>query len=256
MLFCLAFDGFLYLEPPHVHSRHSVAKSSYCALHPHCPHSFWHILSLPCASFACTVASRRCASDFSVGSERYIAQKTSRLSHTLSPTMERKPVSETHPHLKDFFKLLEVAREESDRGSVLIHASMLDDMLAQIVNAYLISDPETEALTDGFNAPIGTFSARILMAFSLGTISKEEYRELNLIRKVRNDFAHSIEASFADARIAARCYELTFAAMPYGEVKVNARGRFITAASALILTLVNRAHYVRQERLAYKPWRI
>lgn len=169
--------------------------------------------------------------------------------------MDRQPLSESHPHLKDFVKLLDIAREESDRGSVLIHASMLDDMLGQIINAYLISDQETEALTDGFNAPLGTFSARILMAFSLGTISKEEYRELVLIRKIRNDFAHSIEASFADARIGSRCHELIFAAQPYGEVTVDARGRFLTSAAALILKLVNRAHYVGQERLTNKSWR-
>lgn len=165
-----------------------------------------------------------------------------------------KPFAETHPHLKDFIKLLEIARTESDRGTVLIHAQMLDELLSQIISAYLIDAPETRALIEGFNAPLGTFSARTLMAFSLGTISKEEYRELGLIRKIRNDFAHSIEASFADVRIAARCSELRFAAHDYDDVHVDAQGKFITSASSLTLDLVNRAHYVRQERLAYKPW--
>jgi hypothetical protein len=38
-------------------------------------------------------------------------------------------INETHPHLKEFTNLLDVAREESDRGAVLVHCSMLDELL-------------------------------------------------------------------------------------------------------------------------------
>jgi DNA-binding MltR family transcriptional regulator len=80
---------------------------------------------------------------------------------------------------------------------------MLDELLKRSIEAYLIAHKEVRALTDGFNAPIGTLATRTLMAFALGLISEREYQELILIRKVRNDFAHAIETSFSDQSVAA-----------------------------------------------------
>jgi mannitol operon repressor len=164
-------------------------------------------------------------------------------------------IDKTHPHLKEFTRLLDVAREESDRGAVLVHCSMLDELLKRTIEARLIIHSDVAKLTDGFNAPLGTFSSRILSALALGIISTREYDELELLRKIRNLFAHSIEASFRDQAITSRCKALTYAIKTEpDEPRPDARGQFLTSAACLTLNLVNRPHYVSLERLAHHDW--
>ena len=158
------------------------------------------------------------------------------------------------PHMERFKGLLEEMNRESPRGKVLISASLLDDHLGESITARLISHPSVEKLTSGFNAPLGTFSARITAALALGVISEDEYHDLEIIRKIRNAFAHRLKASFEEDGIKDRCDNLKAAAQPYADVEVNAEGRFTTAAVALILKLTNRAHYVAERRLSYEPW--
>src|SRR5690242_9667757 len=63
----------------------------------------------------------------------------------------------------------------------------------------------------GFNSPLGSFSARIKLAFYLGKLSKVARRELDLIRDIRNKFAHDPNVvAFADQNVANQCRELKF----------------------------------------------
>ena len=41
-------------------------------------------------------------------------------------------------------------------------------------------------------APLGTFSARSRVAYSFGILSKDEYDDIDLIRDIRNKFAHQM----------------------------------------------------------------
>jgi DNA-binding MltR family transcriptional regulator len=162
---------------------------------------------------------------------------------------------EESPHLKEFIQLLAIVRKESDRGAVMVHVSMLDELLKRSVEARLVDHAEVEKLTEGFNAPIGTLAARALLAFAVGVISEVEYREAEQIRKIRNHFAHSVEMSFADDRVTSRCNLLTYAIRDTVEKRISPRDKFITASTSLILSLVNRAHYVEQRRLFYGGWK-
>jgi DNA-binding MltR family transcriptional regulator len=47
---------------------------------------------------------------------------------------------------------------------------------------------------------LGTFAARIAAAYSMGLISDLEYKDCELIRKIRNEFAHKVHMSFKDDR--------------------------------------------------------
>lgn len=165
----------------------------------------------------------------------------------------KKPkILETHPHLKDFVEFLDHLRQESERGQVLISASVLDDLLVKALQAFLIEGHSAEKLLNAFNAPLGTFSARIEATHAMGIISDEERHDATVIRKIRNEFAHTLAISFADQRIKDLCASLHFRAK--GDVKILARHQFSSAVSALILNLTNRPHYVAQKRLAWSPW--
>nr|WP_245341640.1 MULTISPECIES: transcriptional regulator [unclassified Rhizobium] len=155
-----------------------------------------------------------------------------------------------------FSDFLDDFNKETERGAALAAAAMLDDQLGKVIEAFLIPNKGSQALLSGFNAPLGSFSARIAAAFGLGLISEAEYRECELIRKVRNEFAHQIRVSFATEKVVVLCAQLQMAVKPYADVKVNTRGQFTTAAVALVLNLTNRPHYVGQRRLQAVDWKI
>ena len=136
----------------------------------------------------------------------------------------------------------------------MVATAMIDDLIGRAIAARLVDAPEVGILLDGFNAPLGSLSARIVAAFGLGVISKPEFDDLQIIRKIRNDFAHRTGVTFSDNSVKDRAMLLTMAAQDYGEVVVGAEGRFTTAAVALILNLTNRAHYVSLKRLTHERW--
>jgi mannitol operon repressor len=160
----------------------------------------------------------------------------------------------TYPHLAEFNSFLKELNKESDRGAALISIAMLDDLLKNIILAFLIDDKDTPKLLSGFNAPLGTFSARIITAFSLGLISEKEYKECNWLKIVRNQFAHNVHQNFSDQKVKDVCANLRFAATNIPGHPNLPRGQFLTSATALILGLTNRPYYVSQKRIVYQSW--
>ena len=164
------------------------------------------------------------------------------------------PLSETHPHLKEFSAFLPKLNEESARGAVLISCAFIDELLQRTLLSFFLDHKIAVSLVDGFNAPLGTFSTRASAAFALGLISEEEYEETDTLRKIRNSFAHDIHVDFEDEKIAALCNKLLLAAKDYGDVVVSSRGQFTSSATCIILRLVNRPHYVEQKRRSHVNW--
>ena len=62
----------------------------------------------------------------------------------------------------------------------------------------------------GTDSPLSSFSARINASFALGLIPAAVHRDLHLIRKIRNDFAHKLSVhSFEESPFRDWCSELT-----------------------------------------------
>lgn len=99
---------------------------------------------------------------------------------------------------------------ESDRACVILAASLLDTALISLLQARLCPNPgNSDPLFDGANAPLSTFSARIDMCFRLGILSSRFCRDLHLIRKIRNDFAHNVAGcAFTESAIRDRIQAL------------------------------------------------
>jgi mannitol operon repressor len=159
------------------------------------------------------------------------------------------PFEKTHPYLKELPAFLDSLNKESERGAVLIAGAMLDDALALAIQRRLVDHKDTKKLTDGFNAPLGTFSARILGAFSLGIISEAEYAEMETLRKVRNKFAHGVTASFKDQQLKDLCQNLK-GCVP--GLDTDARARYTTSILPMIIATLNRANWGAGERLTFK----
>ncbi len=167
---------------------------------------------------------------------------------------DRDEVLKEYPNLKDFLPYLDELNKESPRGKVLISTGYLEQMLKEILSSFLLKDKVVDDLFEGGNAPLGTFSARLKLAFTLGLISEVEFRDIDLIRRIRNDFAHDMKASFENESVKNRCRQLKHK-VPDDKGKVAAEGQFTSAATGLLLNLVNRAAYVSEARRSYINWR-
>jgi DNA-binding MltR family transcriptional regulator len=105
--------------------------------------------------------------------------------------------------------------QESDRGAALVAASLLDERLKAILQAFLLQSKVSSELLGGFNAPLGTFSSRASAAYALGLIQRNEFDEINLIRKIRNEFGHKWKGvTFNAAPIADLCRSLPWLGPP------------------------------------------
>ena len=163
-------------------------------------------------------------------------------------------ILEENPHLAEFLPFLDTHNAESPRGSVLVACSFLDEQLRAIIEAFLVPDSDKSLLLNGFNAQIGTFSARIKTAHCLGLISDAERDDLDTLRKIRNEFAHSHRVDFDAQKVIDLCSNLNFSASPRSDVTVSAYARFSLGAVGLVLNLVNRAHYVGRAGLQKREW--
>lgn len=70
-------------------------------------------------------------------------------------------------------------------------AAFFDEVLGRLISAFLRDTKSSEDILEGFNAPLGTFSARIRAAHALGLINDAEFADCERLRKIRNAFAHS-----------------------------------------------------------------
>ena len=85
--------------------------------------------------------------------------------------------------------------EESDRASVILIVSWADHFL-ELKLAREFSKGNSDARSSLFssNGAFATFSAKQNAAFCAGWIDRDVYHDLQVIRKLRNEFAHSIDS--------------------------------------------------------------
>lgn len=88
----------------------------------------------------------------------------------------------------------ELVKSSSDRSCVIVAAAYIDELLGYIFKLFLTfpsSEKEDKELFSGYG-PLSTFSSKIVLSYRLGLISNYEYKTLQIIRKIRNSFAHDI----------------------------------------------------------------
>jgi len=95
---------------------------------------------------------------------------------------------------ENFQKTIKIRRalsKESDRGCVLLAVSYLEDALGKYILSYLYGTSKFKK--DFVRTNLSSFNSRINFAFSIGLINENLFKDLNVIRDIRNKFAHSFE---------------------------------------------------------------
>lgn len=97
---------------------------------------------------------------------------------------------------------------ESDRGCVIFGTALLSESLEELLRASFRRGPEDAKLIDSLfegYAPLSTFSAKLQLAYALGILPRHLREKIELVRRIRNEFAHeSGPLSFDDSRCADR----------------------------------------------------
>jgi DNA-binding MltR family transcriptional regulator len=121
---------------------------------------------------------------------------------------------------------------ETDRGCALMAVAYLDQELRRLLTSFLVKDDETvKRLFEGYG-PLSSLSSRIDLAYCLGLLSKPATRDLNLVRKIRNSYAHlSKKIDFDTIQIKNQCNELAYAGPILNED--DNRAKFISAVLGL-----------------------
>ncbi len=91
---------------------------------------------------------------------------------------------------KEFYSFIEDFNYETDRAAVILGAAKLDTQLNHLLKKVLVPiTSKNDELFEG-DSPLASLSAKTLLAYRLGLIDSKFTQALNLIRKIRNTFAH------------------------------------------------------------------
>ena len=105
-------------------------------------------------------------------------------------------------HLFDWNRMIDSFHKESDRGAAVLVGGFVENYLGVYLQSLVV---DAKVAGDLFQAvgPLSSFSQRIAVARAFGFISKDDYDDLNVIRKIRNHFAHHpLAASFSESPVA------------------------------------------------------
>lgn len=147
---------------------------------------------------------------------------------------ENSPPSFAAQH--EHFLLSFILLSETDRAVAVLAPMHLDTMLGTLLKLVMAPKSATELL-DG-DRPLSSFSSRINAAHAFHLILEAIWRDLHLVRKIRNEFAHKIDVhTFGDAQVVNFCkaLEVSLHSVPEFEVRDqgSARSRFLDAVYAL-----------------------
>jgi hypothetical protein len=87
-----------------------------------------------------------------------------------------------------------------DRVAAIVSAAFVDDKLATALKARVHQDKDIIERMFNHAGPLGSFSAKIDFALLIGVLSKEAVEDLHTIRKVRNEFAHTLKTKSFNAQ--------------------------------------------------------
>jgi len=95
----------------------------------------------------------------------------------------------------DFGKQVSKAlAEESDRACVILVTSWADHLLRiRLAQEFAKGNADARGALFATNGPFATLSSKLNAVFCAGWLDRDVYHDLNVIRKMRNQFAHSIE---------------------------------------------------------------
>jgi len=118
------------------------------------------------------------------------------------------PIGESQEH---FDRLQKELMEQTDRGAALIGGAFLEWRIKQAIRTRLHTWDEHGEVLFGNDEKPGElmFANQCRMAYCLGLVGKEGLRDLGIVGRIRNKFAHRLSVtSFEVEHVARQCKDL------------------------------------------------
>lgn len=157
--------------------------------------------------------------------------------------------------IKYFSMFLKEFQDETDRGAALVGAALIDSRLNRILTSHLIECKESNDLIEGGNSILSSLSARNKICFCLGLITRIEFKEIETIRKIRNEFAHQVHGlDFNNQRISDLCKNLKADTPDNKHFDGDSRKIFINSVVLTSLSLWYRPEYAKHLKAKQNKW--
>ena len=155
---------------------------------------------------------------------------------------------------KQWKELVSEFRFKSDRAVVILGIAYLQTHLRRILESFFVEDAKIPAMLLEEECPLGSFSARIKAAYSLGLVSPNEFHDLLAIQSIHNEFIGEIEGvKFTDDEIRDQCFRLKIPRkMSLPEEAQTPRRLFVFATAVLAQQFMLRASQAAQEKRTHR----
>ncbi len=153
-------------------------------------------------------------------------------------------LSRQMPTDDEFLRIMTDIEHMDNRAAALVLASLIDNLLEFAIKFRFVplKGDDFDKLFRNPTAPLASFSAKITLAHALGLCDEVMRRQLDIMRSVRNAFAHTImPVTFDDPLIAAECYRLDpvrLIDIPYQPVEDSPKGRFLYVGRVIAFQLI------------------
>ena len=115
------------------------------------------------------------------------------------------------PSIKDIGRIYAEVQLAEDYTAAILSSSLMDTMLRYLITSHLTpmgSDRE-DAILGGQTGALNTFSSKIEKSYAMGLIGPETRGVLEIVRKVRNFFAHyASQGGFDIPEVLAECRKI------------------------------------------------
>jgi DNA-binding MltR family transcriptional regulator len=157
------------------------------------------------------------------------------------------------PELRKLNDFLTEFNKESPRGLVLISAAYLDEILEGLLIAFLIDGKISTKFISDPTSPLGSFYSRTILCYCLGLLEEDEYRALNIIRDIRNTFAHKWgNASFDEQRI--KDLVRLLPTTGHKDLDLDSLAHYKMSVASLLVQLLWRERLVKKEKREIRDW--
>lgn len=139
-------------------------------------------------------------------------------------------------NLKESIALFQEIENQTDRGAAIVGVAWVEEELLAAIQSFLQKDKKAWDRLFGRSGSLSTFSAKIDMARLLGIVDEEIASDLHRLRKIRNEFAHSVLGKNSEAptfntiHIRDMCFSIRCSSH---EEDLKPRARFLRACAIL-----------------------
>lgn len=117
--------------------------------------------------------------------------------------------------LDDYNATVSYFHDQKDAAAAIVAGSFVEHHLGNYLQHFMVQDEKFLKTLFGPTGPISSFSQRIQIAFALGHIDEVCRQDLDMIRTIRNYFAHAPTATnFQDGKVLKAIEKISFSKMP------------------------------------------